>query len=97
MEDHPVELTYEEMQSMSMEEIKDFRDKSLKQLEQSLQEVAVKKAEQLRSIVENQELLAKTILEHEKKIEMLEHFVNQLVSNDAFKKLGKDDDPRFNN
>lgn len=82
---HPVELTYEEMQSMSMEDIKKFRDKSLKQLEKSLNEVAEKKKKEELYIKDAIEVISKTCLGLHRRLEILEGYMHELLSDKAFK------------
>ena len=88
-QEHPVELTYEEISSMTMEEIKEFRDKSLKQLEKSLEEVAEKKRQDQVAIHEAIEVISKTCLGLHRRIEALEVYMQELVSDKAFEDISK--------
>ena len=84
MEDHPVELTYEEMSSMTNEQIKEFRDKSLKQLEKSLAEVARKKKEEHLKLVDAIDTIAGTVVAIHSRLENLERVIKQLIRNEGY-------------
>ncbi|SVA70939.1 uncharacterized protein METZ01_LOCUS123793 [marine metagenome] len=84
---HPVELTREEISAMSLEELKSFRDKSLKVLEDSLDMLADKKKKEDYYLKEAMDIISKTCLGLHRRIEVLERFVQELLSDKAFEEL----------
>ena len=91
MKEHPVEITYEEMQSMSMEDIRKFRDKSLKQLEKSLEEVAEKKKQERIQVMDAIDTVAGTCIGLHKRLEVLEAMVKQLIHEQGYEvEFGKE-------
>jgi len=96
MKEHPVELTYEEMQSMSMEDIKKFRDKSLKQLEKSLDEVAKKKKEEALKITEAIDTIAGTCIQLHTRLEHLERVIQQMAEDMGYEVQFKIDKEKLN-
>ena len=84
---HPVELTRAEISAMSLEELKSFRDKSLKVLEDSLDMLADKKKKEDYYLKEAMDIISKTCLGLHRRIEVLERFVQELLSDKAFEEL----------
>ena len=84
---HPVELTKEEISGMSLKELKAFRDKSLKVLEDSLDMLADKKKKEDYYLKEAMDIISKTCLGLHRRIEVLERFVQELLSDKAFEEL----------
>ena len=88
---HPVELTRAEISAMSLDELRAFRDKSLKVLEDSLDMLAKQKKQEDITLKEAMDIISKTCLGLHRRIEVLERFVQELLSDKEFEELmGKD-------
>lgn len=81
---HPVELTQEELASMSIDDLKTFRDKSFKELELAFARVRKKENEKEDYIHGAIDIISKTCLGMHRRIEVLESYINELVSDKAF-------------
>ena len=91
MEKHPVELTYEEMQGMSLEEIKEMRDKSMKLLEESFKDIEKKKKQERMQVMDAIDTVAGTCIGLHKRLEVLEAMVKQLIHEQGYEvEFGKE-------
>lgn len=90
---HPVELTPEEISSMSLDELSEFRDRSMKLLEEGLDRLANKKKKEDLILSDAMEIISKTCLGLHRRIEVLEMYVQELISDKTFNDLKEDDSP----
>jgi len=86
---HPVELTEEEIGSMSLDELSEFRDRSMKLLEEGLDKLAKKKKKEDFYLNEAMEIVSKTCLGLHRRIEVLEQVVHELMSDKEFAEITK--------
>ena len=88
---HPVELTAEEVESMSISDLKKFRDKSFKELELAFARAKKKEIEKEDYIHGALDIISKTCLGMHRRIEVLEQYINELISDKAFEDQAKRD------
>ena len=81
---HPVELTQEEIASMSISDLKKFRDKSFKELELAFARAKKKENDKEDYIHGALDIISKTCLQMHRRIEILEQYINELISDKAF-------------
>ena len=89
---HPVELTLEEINSMTLDELSEFRNKSMKLLEEGLDRLSNKKKEQDLVLNDAVEIISKTCLGLHRRIEVLEMYVKELIAEKAYDEI--DDSPQ---
>ena len=78
------ELTIEEMSSMSLDELKSFRDKSFKILEQEFKKMGQKKKEESEYIYNAIDVISGSCLNMHRRIEVLEGCIHELLHEKAF-------------
>ena len=78
------ELTIEEMSSMSLDELKSFRDKSFKILEQEFKKMGQKKKEESEYIYNAIDVISGSCLNMHRRIEVLEEMIRDLLHEKAF-------------
>lgn len=78
------ELTIEEMRSMSLDELKSFRDKSFKILEQEFDKIGQKKKEESEYIYNAIDVISGSCLNMHRRIEVLEEMIRDLLHEKAF-------------
>ncbi len=81
---HPVKLTKEEIASMSLDDLKNFRDKSFKELEIAFNRAREKEVKKELYVNDAIEVISKTCLGMHRRIEVLESYINELISDKAF-------------
>ena len=90
---HPVdvELTPEEIYGMSLDELSQLRDRSMKLLEENIDRLANKKKKEDLILSDAMEIISKTCLGLHRRIEVLEKYVQELLSDKTFDELKKND------
>jgi hypothetical protein len=88
---HPVELTPEEINGMSLDELSHLRDRSMKLLEENLDRLANKKKKEDLILSDAMEIISKTCLGLHRRIEVLEMYIQELLSDKAFLELKEND------
>tara|TARA_Y100000310_G_scaffold298041_1_gene331603 strand:+ start:2847 stop:3173 length:327 start_codon:yes stop_codon:yes gene_type:complete len=93
---HPVEVTPEEICGMSLDELSQLRDRSMKLLEENIDQLANKKKKDDLILSDAMEIISKTCLGLHRRIEVLEKYVQELLSDKAFDELKKNDKEKLN-
>ena len=86
---HPIDLTPEEINSLTITELGEMRDKSLKLLEEGLDKLAKKKKKEDFYVKDAMEIISKTCLGLHRRIEVLESAVHELVSDKAWENMNE--------
>jgi len=95
-EKHPVELTPEEISGMSLDELSEFRDRSMKLLEEGLDRLANKKKKEDLLLSDAMEIISKTCLGLHRRIEVLESYVQELISDKTYDDLESPNKEKLN-